>query len=1046
MRTKTRLLTAAGTALLILAAGTAPARADDTDIYINGSSGQGSEPMVMFSLDYRPNLGSTACQGDECDALIADGYLPVQGSYTFFDVLRAVLKKVMEPLEGIKVGLMINHDNRNNCAGPTKAVANCSNGGYIARGFELFEADDGNGAKDEFNDILAAMPVPQGNLSHSYQGKELFFEFYRYLTGQGVYNGHVGFTDFSSNGATNLNVDNPGSDWDATIENVAGTTYISPIDAQALCAKIYTINIMFQVSNQEADSDTEIKKTIANGGMAVSGNNPTFPQVIQKLYDMDVADGAHGTAPALDGTQNVTSYFIVDPTKINTTTTGYAAAGGTGVPLALDEDPEELEETITDIFKQILSVSTTFVAASVPVNVFNRAEIVDNVYLGLFQVDADAQPYWTGNIKKLRIAGIDSGSPYLVDVNGDVAVAADGRIRYTALTYWTDASTLPAPDTDENEVAGKDGRSVARGGAGQKIPGFTGTGPGATNSTSGARQLFYDTAGGSLAALNADNGTATALQTDLGAADAATALALLNYARGMDVDDLDGDSNVTEARSWIFADPLHSRPLPINYGAKGSYTEDNPAIFIAAGSNDGYMRLIRNSTTGGAQSGQEVWGFMPRGVMDQLSTLRTNAAGTTHAYLTDGTPVVYMDDTDADGTIDTGEHVYLYFAMRRGEQAVYALDISNPDSPAFLWKIEKGGDFAELGYTFSDPRVINVEGDTGTIPGLIFGGGFDLDKDDGALGTDDSEGNAIYVVNAETGELIWKAVGGSGADSDTVFTHADLLDSIPSAVSILDSDGDGFHDRAYVGDSGGNIWRADMVGTDTGEWTLTRLAALGRHGAGASGKPDDRRFFARPDIVQSVDGDGAFDALLIGSGDREDPLDNGGPGENWLFMIKDRNVVKGTGEDQDLELADLGDVTSTCLTLETACTADLDNGWALNLTSDGEKGLATPVTVNNVSYFTTYVPPGSSSDGACGLSEGSGRLYAVSLFNAAAVHNYDTTTESDDRFSELKSGGIPAEVVALPPNSILRPDLEVEQTSAPTRFETYWFESEDGDL
>jgi type IV pilus assembly protein PilY1 len=1046
MRMTSRLLAVTGTALLTLAAGTTPARADDTDIYINNVPAVGSEPMVMFSLDYRPNLTATACQGDECDYLIAGGYLPVQADYTFFDVLRAVLKKVMEPLEGVKVGLMINHDHRNNCAGPNKAVAGCSNGGYIARGFELFEADDANGAKQEFHDILASVPLPQGNQSHSYQGKELFFEFYRYLTGQDVYNGHVGFTDFSSDEDINLDVDNPGSDWDTDIENVAGTTYISPLDAQALCAKVYTINLMFQVANQESDSDVAIKKTVANGGMAVTGNNITFPQVIKKLYDMDLADGAHGAAPEIEGTQNVTSYFIVDPTKINVTTTSYASAGGTGVPLALDEEPEELERTIADIFQQILSVSTTFVAASVPVNVFNRAEIVDNVYIGLFQVDENAQPLWTGNVKKLRVAGLDTGSPYLVDANNQVAVAADGRVRYTALTYWTDPDTLPAADPDESEVEGRDGRSTARGGAGQKIPGFVGTGPGDLNSTAGARQLFYDASDGSLAALNADNTTATALQADLGAADATEALVLLKYARGLDVDDLDADSSVTDSRPWLFADPLHSRPLPINYGAKGSYSEDNPAIFIAVGSNDGYMRLIRNTTTGGDQSGEEVWAFMPRSVMDEISTLRANAAGDAHPYLVDGTPVVWMNDTDADGTIDTGEHVYLYFGMRRGGKAYYALDISDPDSPEFLWKIEKAGDFAELGNTFSDPRIIKVDSDSGTITALAFAGGYDTNKDDHALGDDDTEGNALYIVNAETGELIWKAVGGSGTDSDTVFHHEKLVDSIPSTVSVLDSDGDGFHDRLYVGDMGGNLWRADMVGTDTSDWKLTRLAILGRHAADASGKPTDRRFFARPDIVQSLDEDGPFDAVLIGSGDREDPLDKGDVADNWLFMVKDRNVTKGTGEDEDLEVADLGDVTNTCVTPDGECNADLSNGWALGLATTGEKGLSTPTTVNNVAYFTTYVPPGASSDGACGLSEGSGRLYAVSLFDGAAVRDYDTETDELDRYSDLTSGGIPAEVVALPPDSILRPDLQVEQTSAPTRFETYWFESEDDDL
>jgi len=197
-----RLRIASGSVALCLVLLASGARADDTDIYVSGTVPEGSEPLVMFSLDYRPNLAATACQGGSCDYLIAGGYLAPAASYTFFDVLRAVLKRVMKPLEGVKVGLMINHDHRNNCA--NKVQANCSNGGYIARGFEAFLADDGNGSKAEFHNILAAIPTPQGNQSHSYQGKELFFEFYRYLSGQGVYNGHVGFTDFSSPGNTNL--------------------------------------------------------------------------------------------------------------------------------------------------------------------------------------------------------------------------------------------------------------------------------------------------------------------------------------------------------------------------------------------------------------------------------------------------------------------------------------------------------------------------------------------------------------------------------------------------------------------------------------------------------------------------------------------------------------------------------------------------------------------------------------------------------------------------------------------------------------------------
>jgi len=195
------------------------ASADDTDVYMNPGSGlpPGSEPMIMFSLDYRPNLNATACTIGECDNLILEEWLPEQDSYIFFDVLRAVMKKVFAPLEGVRVGLMLNHDYINDCQGFDRI--GCSNGGYIAMGFELFEKDNDD-AKDKFHDILAAMPTPLGNLSHSYQGKELFFEFFRYLTGQGIYNAHNGYTDYGSENTYNLDVDHPDIAWDTTIETI----------------------------------------------------------------------------------------------------------------------------------------------------------------------------------------------------------------------------------------------------------------------------------------------------------------------------------------------------------------------------------------------------------------------------------------------------------------------------------------------------------------------------------------------------------------------------------------------------------------------------------------------------------------------------------------------------------------------------------------------------------------------------------------------------------------------------------------------------------
>ena len=186
-----------------------PAFGDDTDIYLNPSVAVGAEPLVMFTLDYRPNLTATVCGGTECDSLIAGGYLPATGPYNFFQLLRAALKKVLDPIGGVQIGFMVNHDD--NCtgsstSGPTKT--GCSNGAYVLSGFTLMGAgsddpDTYQTAGEDANKVLffnklAAIPDPGGSASHSFQGKELYFELFRYLTGQGVYNGHLGYKSFGN--------------------------------------------------------------------------------------------------------------------------------------------------------------------------------------------------------------------------------------------------------------------------------------------------------------------------------------------------------------------------------------------------------------------------------------------------------------------------------------------------------------------------------------------------------------------------------------------------------------------------------------------------------------------------------------------------------------------------------------------------------------------------------------------------------------------------------------------------------------------------------
>lgn len=1036
--------------------------ADDTDIYTTADLPAGSEPLVMFVLEFRQNLSGPGCNDANCATLISEGYLTGQadpGDYSKFDVLRAILQKVLGNVDGVKVGLVLNHDDNRPCAipGPSgSAQAACSNGGFIA--VELGDVSDTT-HMNKFHATLASLPNPRSSIdAHDYQPRETYFELYRYLSGQAPVNAHNSGGDHTGPGA-DPDINPLTADLSAQVDLGGGVygDYISPFATASECTDAFAINFTSGKPGKDDDSNALIELGVGAGGLGLVASlnaDKDFEQIVEYLYDNDIGDGNHGTIPNFAGKTNLTSYFIVENSALSNGSE-WAAAGGTGAAFDLDVDPDQIVAYLENIFEQILSVSTSFVSASVPVNVFNRAEVVDNAYLALFKVDPDGKPFWPGNLKKLKFDGLGTDTVTVVDTSGNDAIDSDGRIKASALTFWTSAGDLPPADAANGEVAGKDGRFIERGGAGQRIPGYISGSPGTTNGA--GRTIYYDATAASLGAFNADSTTASNLQSDLGASTSSQARVLIGFARGLDVDDEDGDSNRTEARSWIMGDPLHSKPLPINYGTLGGYSTTNPAVFIAMGGNDGMLRLIRNTTTGGAESGQEVWAFMPRELMGNVETLRTNAQGAAHPYGVDGAPVSYIKDVDNDGNIESadGDKVWLYFGLRRGGRAYYGFDVTNPTSPDLMWRIDTNtSGFSELGYTFSQPQTGLVATPSGPVPAVIFGGGYDLNKDDrSGIGTDDSYGNAIYVVNAETGALIWKAIGGTSASTATVFQHANLVDSIPANVKAVDTDGDRILDRIVVGDTGGNVWRADINGSDSSGWKLTQLAALGRHAVGSSTVADDRRFFHDVNIAQTRDAGGDYDAVLLGSGDRADPLDQGGLATNYFYMLKDRNTVAGTGTNVAIDHADPGDVTDNCLQTNPSCGTDLSDGWKLKMAESGEKVLASPLTVGGVVFFTSYLPDGGPAPAACQAAEGGGYLYAVKLQDATGVFNFDPTNdvvdlpEGDaDRGKDLLSPGIPPEVLFLPENIIMTPDFETMDVDLKTRARTFWQAGEDADL
>jgi len=932
--------------------------ADDTDVYLNPSSPPTAEPLVMFMLDHRASLASNQCNVggsasiadiELCGAAAPDNYSlelatalfdqgavgPTDKVINQLELLAGVLQVVLDRISGfgVRVGLIIPHRGRQGSCTVTTLEPGCSNGAYIPFGLTTL-TDDPTTVPDENEDnkkafIATLLEIPTDGDFHQWQANEMWFEYYRYLTGSPVWTGHHGYDDFDGDAEENLDLVDAldpvgafddelnygkggkkgqlenGPMWDTRIED-GSDNYVTPIIGE--CTKAYAISFSFGVLNNQDDSDRqmELDVTGSNGGgmstservLKVSTNaNASFEDVLSHMNNIDLADGDHGL-PDLDGTSNVTSYFFV-PSPSTTENAWADAGGGRSTAFDLDASPDQIIADIEDVFASILSVSTTFVAPSVPVNVFNRTQTLDAVFLALFE--AEEAPYWLGNLKKLTINTADG---QLEDANGNNAIDNDGRILASALTLWTDASTLPlSPDNDSLDTT--DGRSVLRGGSGQNIPGFDIGTPGLSNpsvgtntSAAGPRKIYTQDPDvtNTIMALNADATTAADLWDELminvnpadvglgtGGTIAATygdataeeqdrAINLIRFARGLIGDDPTDD---TTKADWMTSDPLHSRPITINYGDNdggGGYSETNPNIRIAMATNDGGMRMIVNTEADGSESGREAWVFFPLEALPTLNRLRDNALGggdPVHPYTTDGSPAAILTDNDFNGSVDGSDTVKMFFGQRRGGKCYYALDVTDPEEPTFTWKIcNTDADFGELALTFSRPtvgkmaeRVIDSSaGVDDTIDVLVFGGGYNGDDDgthlgcdqgpggsndsdctdsnddvvtvvgkdaahghapDGitmpTIGEDDDEGNAVFVVEADNGDLIWKARGGSSTgfnSTDSAYDHVNMDDSIPSELAVVDTLGDGKLDRIYFGDTGGRVWRVDMPQTD----------------------------------------------------------------------------------------------------------------------------------------------------------------------------------------------------------------------------------------
>jgi len=708
-------------------------------------------------------------------------------------------------------------------------------------------------------------------------------------------------------------------------------TYKSPL--QNSCEKAYIIIVTDGAPTNDTNRNTEIDGLTGGAIYSATGVSGDTSSSSDRLDDLAGWMNNNDINTNVSGDQTAVTFTIGFSNGISSSgqTLLQRTAGVGGGKYLTADNPSSLASKLQAVIYSITTTTSSFAAPSLSVNAFNKLYNRDEIYFSLFKPELYQR--WSGNIKKFKLCTLVQANAStceygeVIDKNNNPAIdITTSRLKDSSVSYWNSIT-----DGGDVETGGAGKVMYDDGYANRNLYTYLGSYSGLSASTPGTLIPVVSTSGSTFeTAVEASPAllgmTTTSTSTEV--------QAMTNWLRGQDSYDEDKDSDTTDQR-WVFADPLHSRPLAVTFGAlKKSLTEydyDKPVIKLLVAGNDGIVRLIDEN------SGKEQWSFIPKEALKDSQNLASNNVGN-HIYGVDSTVVLYQFDNNEDGIMDyaDGDRMYAFIGMRRGSKDgvnnpvynnIYAFDLSptgivtsytdmSAITPKLMWAIQGGsGDYKLLGQTWSRPQVGTMTVyDSGSKSGdyttkdeiaLFFGGGNNTTVETSVVPSSGaSSGNAVFIANALTGaRMFWAsdpaATDGSGVGPDLPLTDMDY--PIASDLTMLDINADGAIDRLYFGDLGGQLWRIDL-GTDydpAGTSPSTRLGSNGLtkgyvladfactrdSSTGARtcpGTPVDqnwRRMFYRPDVGAVRDstyvssGYVDYDLVTIGTGDRADPLD-----------------------------------------------------------------------------------------------------------------------------------------------------------------------------
>lgn len=283
----------------------------------------------------------------------------------------------------------------------------------------------------------------------------------------------------------------------------------------------------------------------------------------------------------------------------------------------------------------------------------------------------------------------------------------------------------------------------------------------------------------------------------------------------------------------------------------------NRPTIVYVGTNDGILHAFvaedfTDPVTGTRYTaGEELWGFIPPILLPKLES-----ATASHQIMLDGTPLikdVFYRRLPGDTPNGSIYHTVLIMGFRAGAPGYFALDVTDPANPEFLWQFVgdqtgRGGASrgrsprgpTAHGYAYGMPALGQVLVDIGgTLQeraiALLPGGAGDVDEEytrtTGPIGCP-AQGIGQPPVtrgtlNARSRQRCWGRTGRVLTWVDVVTGEvirefgADVFNApLTGGVAIAPGDVGQVAERAYLTDADGVMWAVDFSARRTTDWDV----------------------------------------------------------------------------------------------------------------------------------------------------------------------------------------------------------------------------------